>query len=120
MSDYLPDEVVLEILYKLPVKSLIRFKHCLDKPYVEHYKLIDDNNDSFHQIQNIELPLIVVSYLLPKSTSKLILVFNCTTPLTHLLLKPMHFLCIIEALNSLPINYPYSNYCCNHNPQQIS
>ena len=66
MSDYLLDEVVLEILYRLPVKSLIRFKHCLDKPYVKHYKLIDDNNDSFHQIQNIELPLIVVSYLLPK------------------------------------------------------
>ena len=91
MSDYLPEEVVLEILYRLPVKSLIRFKcvskswnslittpafihshltrshslasysnklivrHCLYKSYVEHYKLIDDNNDLFHQIQNIEL-----------------------------------------------------------------
>ncbi|XP_065632120.1 putative F-box protein At3g10240 [Quercus suber] len=93
MSDYLPEEVVLEILQRLPVKSLIRFRcvskswnslittpafinshltrshslssdsnklivrHCLDKPYVEHYKLIDDSNDSFDQIQNIELPI---------------------------------------------------------------
>ncbi|XP_075644167.1 F-box/kelch-repeat protein At3g06240-like [Castanea sativa] len=93
MSDYLPEEVVLEILHRLPVKSLIRFRcvskswnslittpafinshltrshsllsnsnklivrHCLDKPYVEHYKIIDDSNDSFDQIQNIELPL---------------------------------------------------------------
>ena len=93
MSDYLPEEVVLEILHRLPVKSLIRFRcvskswnslittpafinshltrshsllsnsnklivrHCLDKPYVENYKLIDDSNDSFDQIQNIELPL---------------------------------------------------------------
>ena len=84
---------MLEILHRLPVKSLIRFRcvskswnslittpafinshltrshslpsnsnklivrHCLDKPYVEHYKLIDDSNDSFDQIQNIELPL---------------------------------------------------------------
>ncbi|KAL0007214.1 hypothetical protein SO802_008716 [Lithocarpus litseifolius] len=93
MSDYPPEEVVRKILYKLPVKSLIRFRcvskswntlittpafinchltrshsllsnsnklivrHCLEKPYVEHYKLIDDSNDSFDQIQNIELPL---------------------------------------------------------------
>ncbi|XP_065632121.1 uncharacterized protein LOC136061359 [Quercus suber] len=91
MSNYLPEEVVLEILYRLPVKSLIRFKyiskswnslittpafihshltrslllasnsnilivrHCLYNSYVEHYKLISNNNDSFHQIQNIEL-----------------------------------------------------------------
>ena len=90
MSDYLPEEVALEILHRLPVKSLIQFRcvskswnslitssafinshlsynssnsnklivrHCVDSPYVEHYKLIDDNNDSFDQIQNIELPL---------------------------------------------------------------
>ncbi|XP_075646889.1 F-box protein At3g07870-like isoform X2 [Castanea sativa] len=93
MSDYLPEEVVLEILHRLPVKSLIRFRcvskswnslitssafinshltrslslpsnpnklivrHCLDSPYVEHYKLIDDDSDSFDQIQNIEFPL---------------------------------------------------------------
>ncbi|KAL4600511.1 hypothetical protein ACB092_11G203800 [Castanea dentata] len=93
MSGYLPEEVVLEILHRLPVKSLIRFRcvskswnslitstafinshltrslslpsnssklivrHCVDKPYLEHYKLIDDNNDSFDQIQNIEFPL---------------------------------------------------------------
>ncbi|XP_075643628.1 F-box/kelch-repeat protein At3g23880-like [Castanea sativa] len=94
MSDYLPEEVALEILHRLPVKSLIRFRcvskswnslitssvfinshltrslslpsnsnklivgHCVDNPLVEHYKLIDDNNDSFDQIQNIELPLM--------------------------------------------------------------
>nr|XP_023895074.1 F-box protein CPR1-like [Quercus suber] len=93
MSDYLSEELVLEILHRLPVKSLIRFRcvskswdslitgsvfinshlnrslslpsnsnklivrHCVDNPYVDHYKLIDDNNDSFDQIQNIELPL---------------------------------------------------------------
>ncbi|XP_050283030.1 F-box protein CPR1-like isoform X4 [Quercus robur] len=92
MSDYLPEEVVLEILHRLPVKSLIRFRcvskswnslitssafinshltrslslpsnsnklivrHCVDNPYVDHYKLIDDNSDSFDQIQSIELP----------------------------------------------------------------
>ncbi|KAM4072575.1 hypothetical protein ACB094_11G148000 [Castanea mollissima] len=27
MSDYLPEEVVLEILHRLPVKSLIRFRY---------------------------------------------------------------------------------------------
>nr|POF13386.1 f-box protein [Quercus suber] len=32
-------------------------RHCLDRPYVDHYKLIDDNNDSFDQIQSIEFPL---------------------------------------------------------------
>ena len=93
MSDYLPEEVVLEILHRLPVKSLIRFRcvskawnslitssvfinshltrslslpsnsnklivrHCVDNSDVEYYKLIDDNNVSFDQIQNIELPL---------------------------------------------------------------
>ncbi|XP_023910050.1 F-box/kelch-repeat protein At3g23880 isoform X2 [Quercus suber] len=93
MSDYLPEEVVLEILHRLPVKSLIQFRcvskswnslitssafinshltrslslpsnsnklivrHCVDSPYVDHYKLIDDNGDSFDQIQNIEFPL---------------------------------------------------------------
>ncbi|KAF3956436.1 hypothetical protein CMV_018438 [Castanea mollissima] len=58
MSDYLPEEVVLEILHRLPVKSLIRFRHCVDKPYLEHYKLIDDNNDSSSdQIQHIDFPL---------------------------------------------------------------
>ena len=94
VSDYLPEEVVLEILHRLPVKSLIQFRcvskswnsqitssafinshltqslslpsnsnklivrHRVDSPYVKHYKLIDDNNDSFNQIQNIELPLM--------------------------------------------------------------
>ncbi|KAL4600510.1 hypothetical protein ACB092_11G203700 [Castanea dentata] len=91
MSDYLPEEVVLEILHRLPVKSLIRFRcvskswnslitnpafinshfssnssnsnklivrHCVDKPYLERYKLIDDNNDSSSdQIQHIDFPL---------------------------------------------------------------
>ncbi|XP_030967321.1 F-box/kelch-repeat protein At3g23880-like [Quercus lobata] len=92
MSDYLPEEVVLEILHRLPVKSLIRFRcvsrswnslitssafinsrltrslslpsnsnnlivrHCVDNSYVNYFKLIDDKNDSFDQIQNIELP----------------------------------------------------------------
>ena len=82
---------MLEILHRLPVKPLIRFRcilkswnslitssvftnshlarsfllpsnsnnlivrNCVEGPYVEHYKLIDDNNDLFHQIQNIEL-----------------------------------------------------------------
>ena len=92
MSDYLPEEVVLEILQRLPVKSLIRFRcvskswnslittsafikshltrslpkssnklivrHCVDSPHVEHYKLIDNNNDSpSDQIQHIDFPL---------------------------------------------------------------
>ncbi|XP_030963632.1 F-box/kelch-repeat protein At3g23880-like [Quercus lobata] len=94
MSDYLPEEVVLEILHRLPVKSLIRFRcvskswnslittsafikshltrslslssdklivrQCVNKPYpfVEHYKLIDDTNDSSSdQIQHIDFPL---------------------------------------------------------------
>ncbi|KAL4600516.1 hypothetical protein ACB092_11G204300 [Castanea dentata] len=93
MSDHLPDEVVLEILHRLPVKSLIRFRcvsnswnslitssvfikshltrslslpsnsnklivrHYIDNSSVDYYKLIDDNNDSFDQIQNIEFPL---------------------------------------------------------------
>ena len=84
---------MLEILHRLPVKSLIRFRcvskawnslitssvfinshltrslslpsnsnklivrHCVDNSDVEYYKLIDDNNVSFDQIQNIELPL---------------------------------------------------------------
>ena len=92
MSDYLPKEMELEILQRLPVKSLIRFRcvskswnslitssafinshltrslslpsnsyklivrHCLDNSYVNYFKLIDDNNDSFDQIQNIEPP----------------------------------------------------------------
>ncbi|XP_030965771.1 F-box protein At3g07870-like isoform X3 [Quercus lobata] len=58
MSDYLPDEVVLKILHRLPVKSLIRFRHGVGKPYLEHYKLIEDNNDSSSvQIQHIDFPL---------------------------------------------------------------
>ena len=84
---------MLEILHRLPVKSLIQFRcvskswnslitssaiinshltrslslpsnsnklivrYCVDSPYVEHYKLIDGNGDSFDQIQNIEFPL---------------------------------------------------------------
>ena len=84
---------MLEILHRLPVKSLIQFRcvskswnslitssvfinshlarslslpsnsnnlivrHCVDRPYVEHYKLIEDNSDSFDQIQSIEFPL---------------------------------------------------------------
>nr|XP_023910082.1 F-box protein CPR1-like isoform X2 [Quercus suber] len=58
MSDYLSKEVVLEILHRLPVKSLIRFRYCVHNPMVEHYKLIDDNNDSSSdQIQHIDFPL---------------------------------------------------------------
>uniref|UniRef100_A0A2N9H529 F-box domain-containing protein n=1 Tax=Fagus sylvatica TaxID=28930 RepID=A0A2N9H529_FAGSY len=92
MSDSLPDEVVLEILHRLPAKSLIRLR-CVSKlwnsritspafitshltqslshsnsntkivryrtiyPPVEHYKLFRDENDSFHQIQQLQLPV---------------------------------------------------------------
>ncbi|XP_050283006.1 F-box/kelch-repeat protein At3g23880-like isoform X2 [Quercus robur] len=92
MSDYLPEEVVLQILCRLPVKSLIRFRsvskswnslittsafidshltQSLSLPsnsnkliVSQHdvcYKFIhDDDNDSdssFHQFQNVVLPL---------------------------------------------------------------
>ena len=92
MSDYLPDEVLLEILHRLSVKSLIQLRcvskswnslitssalinshlarslslpsksnnlivrYRIDRPYVEHYKLIHDDNASFDQIQQLEIP----------------------------------------------------------------
>ncbi|XP_030967325.1 F-box/kelch-repeat protein At3g23880-like [Quercus lobata] len=93
MSDYLPDEVLLEILQRLSVKSLIQLRcvskswnslitssalinshlarslslpsksnnlivrYRIDRPYVEHYKLIHDDNASFDQIQQLEIPV---------------------------------------------------------------
>nr|POE60249.1 f-box protein cpr30 [Quercus suber] len=62
MLEYLPFEVLLEILHKLPVKSLIQFRYLEDKYYVERYRLIyedNDNNDSSssEQIQDLKFPL---------------------------------------------------------------
>ena len=93
MSDYLPDEVLLEILQRLSVKSVIQLRcvskswnslitssalinshlarslslpsksnnlivrYRIDRPYVEHYKLIHDDNASFDQIQQLEIPV---------------------------------------------------------------
>ena len=112
MSDYLPEEVVLEILYRLPVKSLIRFRcvskswnslftssafinshltrslslpsnsnklivrHYLAHSIVNYFKLIDDNNDSFDQIQNIELPRRVQAYMLIGSVNGLFSLYD--------------------------------------------
>ena len=93
MSDYLPDEVLLEILQRLSVKSVIQLRcvskswnslitssalinshlarslslpsksnnlivrYRIDRPYVEHYKSIHDDNASFDQIQQLEIPV---------------------------------------------------------------
>ena len=93
MSDYLPDELLLEILQRLSVKSVIQLRcvskswnslitssalinshlarslslpsksnnlivrYRIDRPYVEHYKLIHDDNASFDQIQQLEIPV---------------------------------------------------------------
>lgn len=106
MSDYLPEEVVLEILHRLPVKSLIRFRcvskswnsiittpafinshlsynssnsnklivrYFVDNHFVEHYKLIDDNNDSSSdQIQHIDFPLTSGRFMLIGSVNGLL------------------------------------------------
>ncbi|XP_065632139.1 F-box/kelch-repeat protein At3g23880-like isoform X2 [Quercus suber] len=60
--EYLPYDVLPDILHGLPVKSLIRFRYLDVKPQVERYKLIhedNDNNDSSssEQIQDLKLPL---------------------------------------------------------------
>ena len=64
MSDYLPEEVVLQILYKLPVKSLIRFR-CVSKSWnslITSFAFIHS-----HLTQSLSLPsnpdkLIVKDY----------------------------------------------------------
>uniref|UniRef100_A0A7N2LEL6 F-box domain-containing protein n=1 Tax=Quercus lobata TaxID=97700 RepID=A0A7N2LEL6_QUELO len=61
MTEYLRYDVLLEILHRLPLKSLIRFR-CVSKSWnsliTKGYELIheEDNNSSSEKIQELEFP----------------------------------------------------------------